>query len=125
MTPIEEILKQCDKYEKLKAEVTQGEWNQGRLLLTNETKRWTQGQKDHADDREKRMVFCNFTSTDEGSGRRPLFASPDVTSKEDAAFIAYAHNWEPTKIIRELVEQLQAFKNTLNESQEIKRLRGE
>ena len=116
MKPIEEILKEVEEYEKLKREATSGEWNQGRLLLTNETKRWTQGQKDHADDREKRMVFCNFTSTDEGRGRRPLFASPDVTSKEDAAFIAHAHNWDVVSVVRELVEEVTRLREELEEA---------
>jgi len=53
-------------------------------------------------------------------------------SEGSTKFVAHAHNWEPTKIIRELVEELIHYKREYEAyhyapitEEEIKRLRGE
>jgi len=48
-------------------------WQQGRLLLTNITRRWSKEQRDEADDIERRTAFANFTESDEGRSREYVF----------------------------------------------------
>lgn len=45
------------------------EYQQGRLLLTQNTRRWTQSQRDEANAQECCMVFKSFSAEDEGRSR--------------------------------------------------------
>lgn len=44
-------------------------WQQGRLLLTNRTRRWSQEEKDRTDANEKKRLYARFSSHDEGKSR--------------------------------------------------------
>ena len=66
---------------------TQGPWRQGFTLATNVTRRWTQEQWQQNEERERRLVFVNFTARDEGSGRKLIAA---CESEDDARLIAAA-----------------------------------
>lgn len=44
-------------------------WVTGRLLYTRDTSRWTDDERYHADLEERKMIFTNFTSFDEGRSR--------------------------------------------------------
>ena len=48
-------------------------WQQGRLLLTANTRRWSKEQRDEADDIERRTAFANFKTADEGRSREYVF----------------------------------------------------
>ena len=68
-------------------------WQQGRLLLTNITRRWDEGRRIEEDCFERRMAFVSFSSRDEGRSRILVFRYE--TPEECAAEVAL-HN---TKII--------------------------
>jgi len=48
-------------------------WEQGRLLNTRETKRWSEEQRAKANATEHRMAFAHFSAVDEGRGRVCVF----------------------------------------------------
>jgi hypothetical protein len=48
---------------------TQGRLQQGRLLDTPITWRWTQAQRESAESQERRMLFLDFTPVDQGRSR--------------------------------------------------------
>jgi len=89
MKPIEEILKEVEEYEKLKSEATQGEW----YYITSSE------------------AICSIAN--DTNGIVPNKNSKWSALSEDAAFIAYAHNWSPETIIRELVEENKRLNNVL------------
>lgn len=83
MKPIEEILKETEIYEAMKAVVPRGPWTVGKVL-TN-----------------KGVVKTKWHPV--AGPLRPVVAN----------YIAYAHNWSPETIIRELVEENNRLKNVL------------
>ena len=48
-------------------------WQQGRLLLTANTRRWSKEQRDEADDIEQCTAFAFFSASNEGRGREYVF----------------------------------------------------
>ncbi len=66
---------------------TPGPWTQGVTLVTRDTRQWSAEQIAANDAHERRMVFVNFSSSDEGRGRR-LIATCE--REEDAQLIADA-----------------------------------
>jgi hypothetical protein len=64
---------------------TKGPWKQGFTLSTPVTRRWSDAERAANDEREKRLVFAEFTSTDHGSGRKLVAV---CETKEDARLIA-------------------------------------
>lgn len=66
---------------------TPGPWKQGYTLSTEVTRRWTAEQWAQNDARERRLVFANFTSKDQGSCRRLIAV---CESEDDAPLIAAA-----------------------------------
>ncbi|MEO7469799.1 MAG: hypothetical protein ABIV36_22550 [Sphingobium limneticum] len=51
------------------AKHTRGPWRQGTLLLTPMTRRWSDADREIMDNRERLMVFANFSPHDEGKSR--------------------------------------------------------
>ena len=49
---------------------TPGPWHQGRTLSTEQTRRWTKDEFASNEARERRMVFSNFSATDQGRSRQ-------------------------------------------------------
>lgn len=80
MTRIEQIKNRL-------ANASDGPWSQGRLLLTNQTKRWPEDVRKQADDSEKLRVFSWFSSLDEGRCRQFICETREIG---DAEFIANA-----------------------------------
>lgn len=64
-------------------------WQQGRLLLTNRTRRWSQEEKYRTDISEKKMLFTRFSGFDEGRGRILLWV---FESAEDCEQAVKFHN---------------------------------
>lgn len=56
-----------------RAEFQRVTWQQGRLLLTDNTRRWSQSQRDNVDTVERCMAFANFSAEDEGRSRILLY----------------------------------------------------
>ena len=58
-------------------------WQQGKLLLTNTTLRWSEEQKDKAEFLERCLAFVNFSPEDQGKSRIYIyrFESPKECSK--------------------------------------------
>lgn len=107
MKSILDILSECATYDKLKAEATPGPWHVTRDDWTIEEPEtdetvWTVGPNADGEN----------WATDSGQNGYGIL-------KQDATFIAHAHNWEPTKIIRGLVEELKDFQNALDERDEL------
>lgn len=69
-------------------------WQQGRLLLTNRTRNWSQEERDRADANEKKMLFARFTALDEGRERILLWVFESVEACNQAVTI---HNDELRK----------------------------
>ncbi len=44
-------------------------WSQGLVLDTDTTRRWSRSEIGRANEQERRMVFANFTASDEGESR--------------------------------------------------------
>ena len=65
-------------------------WQQGRLLLTDTTRRWSKEQRDEADDIERCTAFTNFTAADEGRGREYVF---QFGSREECRAAVEWHNY--------------------------------
>ena len=66
---------------------TPGPWQQGRLLETPTTRKFSDDMRKQYDAEERRMVFANFSPVDEGRGRRRVAV---CDSAEDARLIAAA-----------------------------------
>lgn len=64
-------------------------WQQGRLLMTRQTLRWTEAEKAEGQRLEERGVFAHFTASDEGRSRVRLMTC--ATAKEAAAVVKF-HN---------------------------------
>lgn len=81
-------------------------WQQGRMLSTSETLRWTDQQKQECKQQESQMVFQGFTEADQGCSRQrvALFAAA-----EHAAFVAEASPATVRSLIAELKAQRQAL----------------
>lgn len=58
-----------DKREEFKGVL----WQQGRLLLTNETCRWSKEERDRVDEIERRTAFAFFTTSDQGVNREYVY----------------------------------------------------
>lgn len=52
-------------------------WQQGRLLSTATTRKWTEAERQEGDERERRTVFSGFTATDEGRSRKRVATCDD------------------------------------------------
>jgi len=79
------------------------EWQQGRLLVTPITRRWSQAKQDREDRFERRRVFAGFSARDEGRGRTSIAIAD---SESLAAFIAAANPAAVLELIDE-IERLQ------------------
>ena len=64
-------------------------WQQGCLLTTRTTMKWSKQQRIEANKRESCMVFKNFSFIDEGRSR--IFVKPCKTS-EEASTVVIKHN---------------------------------
>lgn len=60
---------QTDRREEFAAE----RWQQGRLLNTAETRRWTKAQRAEAAFVEKSTAFAGFSASDQGRSREFVF----------------------------------------------------
>ncbi len=67
--------------------ITPGVWSRGRVLKTTETIRWTEEEREHAEELENKMVFANFSNKDAGKSRNIICR---CEKKEDARLIAAA-----------------------------------
>ena len=81
-------------------------WQQGRMLATAETRRWTEQQKQACEHRESKMVFQSFTAVDQGCSRQRVALFEDA---EHAAFFAEANPVAVRALIAELKAQRQAL----------------
>lgn len=88
---------------------TPGPFQQGRLLNTRVTLRWSEEQRADADALERRLVFSGFHSEDQGRGRVLVATCGRL---EDAAFICLACNsYDSDQAkIKALVEALEMMK---------------
>lgn len=68
---------------------TRGFWQQGRLLMTKITKRWSEEEKEETDKQEKLRVFVRFSGADEGRSRELIAV---CQKQEDAERIALCVN---------------------------------
>ena len=70
-----------------------GKWSQGCLLINSNTRRWSEQERRHADDAEKKRVFANFYGEDEGRSRIGICVCTDLeTAEGDARRIAACVN---------------------------------
>ncbi len=67
---------------------TKGNWSQGVTLKAKKTMVYTKEQMEFSNSVEKRTVFADFDSLDEGRGRRIV---ANCASEEDAERIALEH----------------------------------
>lgn len=90
-----------DRREEFKYE----EWQQGFLLLTSTTSRWTPEERQVANAREKRCAFVFFSSRDEGRGRELVF---EFDSANECAYEVDRHNvglWRMDEAVLEELRQ--------------------
>ncbi len=85
-------------------------WQQGRMLATAETQRWTEQQKQACGHRESQMVFQGFTAVDQGCSRQRVAL---FEAAEHAAFVAEAN----PVAVRALIAELKAQRQALDEAQ--------
>ncbi len=85
-------------------------WQQGRMLATAETRRWTEQQKQVCEHRELQMVFQGFTAVDQGCSRQRVAL---FEAAEHAAFVAEAN----PAAVRALIAELKAQRQALSEAQ--------
>ena len=80
-------------------------WQQGCMLSTHETRRWSAEQQRECERRESQMVFQGFTAADQGRTRQrvAIFEAP-----ERAEFVAAANPMTVLAIISELKKLRQA-----------------
>jgi hypothetical protein len=81
-------------------------WQQGRLLMTVVTKRWSEESRADHDAFEKRKIFCNFYTDDQGRGREFV---AEARSAEDAEFIVRACN-SHYELVEALYDMYQGWK---------------
>lgn len=65
----------------------QEHWSRGFILMTADTRKWTQEKIDQNNEHENKMVFAGFTAHDQGRSRKLICTCKD---KQDATFIAAA-----------------------------------
>lgn len=64
-------------------------WRTGRLLITTQTRHWSQQRRDEADAIERRSIFAGFTPEDEGRSRLFVYQCDTV---EEARSMVEEHN---------------------------------
>jgi len=64
-------------------------WQQGRLLLTKETARWTEVERKDTDELEHRMAFVGFFAADAGRSRQLVYV---FNSTDECAEAVKSHN---------------------------------
>lgn len=64
-------------------------WQQGRLLDTPQTLRWTKEERERTDAFERRLLFANFTAADQGKSRERV---AEFRKAEDAVRVYYCVN---------------------------------
>lgn len=69
-------------------------WQQGYLLLTNNTSRWSKEQRDECDDEERHIAFAHFTPENEGRSREFVYR---FSSHDECAAAVAAHNTRLTE----------------------------
>lgn len=88
---------------------TKRDWRQGKVLLTAQTKKWSQREVDEANEQEHRTVFADFHEGDEGRGRQRIAF---CERKDDAAYIAFA---DPEMILT-MIDEIRWLRQQLNEN---------
>jgi hypothetical protein len=83
-------------------------WQQGQMLYTNETQRWTEQQQEECKLRESKMLFSGFTAADQGRSRQRVatFETPEAA--------AYAACANPAAVLAMIVE-LKKTRNLIKE----------
>lgn len=71
-------------------------WQQGRLLLTRRTRKWSDAERNRVDYGERCMAFVNFSSVDEGRSRILVYK---YGSPGECAEAVYEHNKVVMKFI--------------------------
>lgn len=114
--------------DELRGKATQGEWRQGKLLLTAQTKRWTEDARRRGDEEEQRYIFTGFSGADEGRSRQVVLGCISEMSdpRLDAEYIVALHNALPTlrkaaldgERYRKAAEELEADRNRYREEAE-------
>lgn len=87
-------------------------WQQGRMLSTSETRRWTTQQQEECEGRESRMVFQGFTAEDQGRSRQLVAI---FETSELAAYVAEANPVALLSLIGELKAERQALADAKSE----------
>ncbi len=79
------------------AKATAGEWAQGRLLSTEQTRRFSNEQRADFSDVEKSMFYVNFSPADEGRSRKRIGSTLECPNDAhaNAAAIVAMHNAYP------------------------------
>lgn len=67
-------------------------WSTGRLLLTNDTKRWTKEERDKQDAIERTQIFTDFHTMDKGRGRKRVATFEGDNAAENASRAAECYN---------------------------------
>ena len=63
-------------------------WEAGRLLITSQTKKWSQEEKQRTDAIEKLQVFSNFSELDQGRSRERVTVCEGFNAEANAKRIA-------------------------------------
>ena len=88
-----------DALEAVLAKATPGEWQQGRLLATPETRRFSFEQRADFSDVEKSTIYIGFLVEDEGRSRKCIGSTLGGGNRHsDAAAIVALHNAAPALI---------------------------
>jgi hypothetical protein len=85
------VTNMIDRREEFKLE----HWQQGRILLTSITKKYSQEVWDQTSATEKRMAFAYFSSSDEGRSRELIYV---YDTKEECFSACLEHNFELQKL---------------------------
>lgn len=98
----------------------QTNYQQGRLLLTNNTKLWSKAQRDEADEQEHCMVFTGFAAEDEGRSRNFVCK---CNSPYDAATLVQKLNSieDQARRIEELEQQNTLLSGVFSREEELKK----
>lgn len=95
-----------DELERLAKSAGAQPWQQGRMLSTTETLRWSTEQQKECDRRESQLVFQGFTAADHGRSRQRVAM---CENSDRAAYIAAANPAAVLALITQLKHERQSL----------------